>query len=101
MTTHERMCKDNPNNKHKCFNDCRFLVGTEKEAVDSRTSRYYDFTCTKHNKTLYSYKLEYSKTKLESRKKLYKDRGEELARMPLKCIYYEVETFDEIFYENE
>jgi len=85
MKLHERMCKKNPNNKHKCFQYCKNLI---LEDGERRTSEYGEeyiieksFLCEKTGKELYSYKLERYKTNAK--------RIEKLTRMPLECEFYE------------
>lgn len=76
MKLHERMCKKNPENKHKCFQYCRHLQ--KEEGING-----FYFYCDKVNKELYSYKLERFKHKA--------DRLKGLTRMPLECEYYEID----------
>lgn len=83
MTLHERVCKQNPNNWHKCFKYCKHLC----KSVEN-VGGYYEeqpqvkFTCSaKNNLEMYSYKLE--------RISRNKSRIENLTRMPLQCDLYE------------
>lgn len=84
MTLHERMCRKNPNNQHKCFQYCEWLCRDTSE--DGFTFFYCaNENCELYDKYLYSYKLD--------RNYLGKQRikGENLVRMPLKCEHYEIE----------
>ena len=95
MTLHERMCKKNPKNQHKCFKYCKWLI-KNKNVEDG----FSEFDCTNpncgyYNKGLYSYKLERNST--------FKDRVKEdnLIRMPLMCKHYEIESgHDEKYINN-
>ena len=77
MSLHEKQCKHNPKNKHKCFEFCRYLIkGFDKEKSETT------FFCSKQNDlSLYSYKLE--------RFSCHKTRIKYLSRMPLECNFYE------------
>ncbi len=83
MFQHERKCRSNPNNKHKCFDYCRHL----KREYAATGQERLDFVCQKTGKLMYSYKAEYRGFKLDG-----------LERMPLNCTFYEFMTIDE---ENE
>ncbi len=77
MTLHERMCKKNPKNKHKCFQYCKHLI--KEENYNGSKS----FTCALNNDIdLYSFKLERFKHNTE--------RIEKMSRMPLECNKYEL-----------
>ena len=89
MSLHERMCNKNPNNRHKCFQYCKYLYG-------ERTDGKYYFTCKKEEcgmfgQDMHSYKLE--------RNYIGKERieDEKLRRMPLECEYYEIEEGHETY----
>ena len=59
MVRHEKWCKENPNNKHKCFDFCQHLKREHRVIeVNGEPYRVTDMTCTKLNKQMYSYKLE-------------------------------------------
>lgn len=51
---HERKCRNNPNNKHKCFDFCKHL----KMKFDSDCMRK-TFICELTGTEMYSYKAEY------------------------------------------
>ncbi len=77
MICHEKICKRNPNNFHKCFEYCKHLV---KETDEEKT----EFYCNITERFMYSYKVE--------NKKWFKDGSRDFSkhiRMPLKCKYYE------------
>lgn len=82
---HEKYCKENPANKHKCFEFCRYL----KRSVERLEGEYgfcgheTIFTCTKHNKEMYSY--------IAERRDIlgYINYDE---RMPLNCAEFESMT---------
>lgn len=85
MSLHERQCKNNPKNKHKCFEYCIHLEKEHEEIRDEYGEVYsggYSFHCKKLDKPLYSYKIERFKTN-EKRKE-----GKE--RMPAECDSYEI-----------
>lgn len=84
MTLHERMCKSNPENDHKCFQYCKFLL---KDTDEQDGSVFFDCENEKseyHNKDLFSYKLE--------RFCFNKDRISKMTRMPLQCDHYQIES---------
>jgi len=92
MTTHERMCKKNPNNQHKCFQYCKYLTKDRKIIYDEYgnvESNYSHFLCEKLNLNLYSYKLE--------RNYVTRKMIDNLIRMPLQCDSYEIENGHEYF----
>ena len=76
---HERFCKHNPNNRHKCFEYCKHL---KLELYDDHHGVVYSkgFKCLKTGKNMYSYKAE---------KSIIIDVREEGERMPLECKYFE------------
>lgn len=88
MTLHERMCKKNPKNRHKCFQYCKHLVkDTEGSSFCIDEDRVYGFSfhcALMSDKEMYSYKLE----RFEKNKK----RCEKMERMPLECDKYELDT---------
>ena len=77
---HERFCKHNPNNKHKCFG-CQYL--TVADGVGSDGQRLKSFTCEALNLPLYSYVAE--KRGVASK---YGLLPEGCKRMPLTCPAY-------------
>ncbi len=75
MAAHERMCKKNPNNQHKCFEWCKHL---KRDVFNDEVS----FMCgAQNNLEMHSYKLE--------RYKYKHPRLKDLQRMPLECNLYE------------
>src|SRR5574344_1975528 len=90
MALHERMCKHNPKNKHKCFEYCTHLIKDRDEC-----SGEVNFTCNVTMKSLYSYKLERFSRKLERVQK------EDLERMPLECEFYELDSEHETYGKEE
>lgn len=90
MKIHERMCKMNPNNDHKCLQWCKHLVCEKEEIIDDYgdISGYgKSFYCEKTEEHMYSYKLE--------RFKHNEGRIKGLKRMPLECNDYEDKDFHE------
>jgi len=83
IARHEKFCRLNPNNKHKCFAYCTHLKRTV--SYPSKTV----FTCAKTGIEMYSYLLE---------KKLQGPyiAQNELTRMPLECDIFEEMTSNEI-----
>lgn len=95
MTLHERMCKENPKNKHKCFQYCKYLYG-ERDSYDGE----FHFSCENikcgmYEKNLHSYKLE----REYHGKKRIKENG--LIRMPLECEHYEIESGHDTYNDRE
>lgn len=92
MSRHERFCKSNPNNDHKCFQRCDFLEKRTETVFsndpDEPEADHFvtHFTCLKTSKKLYSYKFEKSK----GFKPIYLQG---LERMPLECDLYESENW--------
>jgi hypothetical protein len=83
MSRHEKYCKDNPINKHKCFDFCKHLSMKDNRVyLEYGTSGSIEFTCDVSGERMYSYKFEknYNKpaTALNG-----------LTRMPLKCEMHE------------
>ena len=84
MVRHEKYCRDNPHNKHKCFEFCRHLKMTQNFEHDEygNWSGGTTMLCEKKGIEMYSYKFEknYNKpvTALNG-----------LIRMPLECEEYE------------
>jgi len=84
MVIHERMCKKNPKNMHKCFEYCAHLVKETNEPEEDEYRPSYSFHCNLNPETpLYSYKLE--------RFKSNDIRRGFMTRMPLECDLYECE----------
>ena len=85
MVRHEKFCKENPNNQHKCFEFCKHLEMTVTN--DGYNDYAYpvkctEMTCTKRNVEMYSYKFEKNCAKP-------KNALEGLEIMPLECNDYE------------
>ena len=81
MALHERMCKYNPNNKHKCFEYCTHLSKETSETYDEDGRPQFVFLCSvKNDLAMYSYKLE--------RFAYNQGRIKNLTRMPLECDLY-------------
>jgi hypothetical protein len=81
MALHERKCKQNPNNHHKCFDFCRHLQKIYKGHNRS------GFICLAQDIEMYSYKAEHSSIDIKG-----------LTRMPLECKFYAYMTNEQ---ENE
>ena len=91
MGYHEKWCKKNPHNRHKCFALCAFL---EKKMVvdwsDGTDGHYhYEFRCKSTGRKMYSYLLE--KRSVYAFKKI----PEGLMRMPLECNMFQEMSYDE------
>ena len=94
MGYHEKYCKQNPHNKHKCFGFCHNLVKTEKIVQ----SQYYEndygygtvhqtqFHCKVTGKNMYSYKRE---------KQYWQYVTPDMIRMPLECEFYDCKTYEQ------
>jgi len=89
ITIHERVCKSNQNNWHKCFQYCEHLEKFNNEEYEKK-----QFRCAVYDKLMYSFKLEYQLHK-------NKERIEKLERMPLKCEGYECSATDPVDYLQE
>jgi hypothetical protein len=91
MSQHEMYCKENPNNKHICFEWCKHLTKEVKENYSEPDyygpgeliERVTHFTCQKTGKKMYSYLLE---KKISFKQEFIIG----LIRMPLDCNQYEV-----------
>ena len=63
MSRHERFCRYNPNNRHKCFDLCEFLerktelINEHKDPTNPASYRTV-FTCSATGQRMYSYLLE-------------------------------------------
>lgn len=94
MTKHEKWCKENPNNMHKCFQYCKHLVkgkedyngGGNDEWQPQRTT----FTCALLNKQMFSFKAE--------RRGITKHL-DGVERMPLQCDKYD--DTNPMYFEND
>ena len=65
---HEKFCKNNPNNNHRCLFPCKYLEVSREEGIKT-------FFCNKKEISMYTYKAE--SRKLECITRTY--------RMPLQC----------------
>jgi len=93
MSLHERMCKENPKNKHKCFQYC---VWINRDFNEGNTVFYCGCDkCDFFDKDLYSYKLERN----YNGQKMIEVEG--LTRMPLHCEHYEIEDGHDDFFKQD
>lgn len=90
MSRHEKFCKENPNNQHKCFDWCVHLEKSLEDIGyrsgnpdDDERIRITHMTCLKLNKKMYSFKLE----KKANFKPAYIVG---LERMPLECEHHQL-----------
>ena len=90
MSRHEKHCKQNPNNQHKCFEICKHLLKEEEEykvqySGDDTDGGYVGtrtvFKCALTNQKMYSY--------IAERKRLPVVNEPDTIRMPLECDKYE------------
>jgi hypothetical protein len=84
MSRHEKYCRLNPNNRHKCFDLCTHL---------KRVLLPYSFgemVCKVTDCKMYSYKLEKRASLFP-----YHNLTKGLVRMPLTCNLYKVMTLEE------
>lgn len=86
--SHEKKCRYNPNNKHKCFDWCKHLEKGEFD-IDHPSGlgtcgKATYFKCTKFNKFMYSYKAENT-----NNINLQEEISNCDERMPLECEGYE------------
>jgi hypothetical protein len=88
MSRHEKWCKKNPNNDHKCFQYCKHLLKSEEE-YEGHSNQDYDetfsgkktvFTCALTKQKMYSF--------IAERKKLPVVNESDVIRMPLECKSY-------------
>lgn len=85
---HEKYCRYNPRNKHKCFELCTYLKRERKfDGFKLKTT----FTCVKKKDKMYSYQAEKKMTSYFTHPDMIKG----LKRMPLECDLYRKMTFDE------
>jgi phage FluMu protein Com len=85
MAYHEKWCKNNPKNYHKCFEFCENLIKGKNviETGDQEQDQWeIYFKCKATDKLLYSYKIE---KKFCNRPEILKERIEGLQRMPTEC----------------
>ena len=93
MARHERFCKFKPENKHKCFDYCKFLKRTSEILPNSDPESSYSyktvFTCQSTGLKMYS-------VLLEKRVDFEPEFIEGLSRMPLQCNMYESMNYIQI-----
>ncbi len=83
MSLHEKRCKKNPKNKHKCFEYCAHLVRSFNQTdFNEDEFLHTEFTCAKTGKNLWSYKAE----RFSSFDRFKPGRE----RMPAGCDLYEL-----------
>ena len=89
MSRHEKYCRLNPENKHKCFEMCRYLK-RDLEFIDKAypASVKTVFKCSVIGKKMYSYLLE---KKLSFKPEFTIGS----VRMPLDCKFYKEMTLNE------
>lgn len=92
MSVHERGCRYNPDNRHKCFEYCGNLI-REFKVNPGEHFGYYVFTCSAKSRLMYSYKAEKRGTQ-------FMKRMAGFDRMPLECFHYNDHT-DEILNDRE
>lgn len=79
MSSHEKWCPDNPNNKHICFAYCKHLKKSIKYVFSDWHEQEIprtEFTCQITGKKMYSYKREKSYSQYIT---------SDMIRMPLEC----------------
>jgi hypothetical protein len=92
MSRHEKWCKNNPQNAHKCFEFCKHLEKTtvyeDEDCAEFIRHAITQMTCKKRNVKMYSFKFEKNTSKP-------KNALDGLERMPLECELFEEMHFDE------
>ena len=93
MSRHEKFCRYKPENKHKCFDQCRFLI-RKVELIEGRQpgiNQNYKtiFICKSTGRKMYSYLL-------EKRINFKPSFTEGLMRMPVACNMHAYMTDAEI-----
>jgi hypothetical protein len=81
MSWHEKWCKENPNNKHKCFDFCIYLEMNKIYNKDEYGNNIFvrtDMLCKRRKTFMYSFKLEKNRTRPV-------EAFNGLERMPLEC----------------
>ena len=93
MARHEKYCKANPDNKHKCFDFCKHLKRTGEVVFDGGEPNYKRtvFTCEVTGKEMYSFLLEKKASLLPNHIKLDK-----MERMPLSCDDFKTMHIEEL-----
>lgn len=84
MSLHERMCKLNPYNRHKCFQYCRWL------RKDKDYGGFSCFSCGNEKCDLYEIKLHSYKLERDYLG-MHRIKEDNLVRMPFQCEHYEIE----------
>lgn len=93
LSRHEKYCKENPNNKHICFEFCRHLEKSSERYYGSYFSDELQsgertvFTCKVTGKKMYSYHRE---------KQYWEYVTSDMIRMPLDCKDFQVMSYDEM-----
>ena len=84
MSRHERFCRENPYNQHKCFDFCRHLKMDVRQGSDQfgNYEKHTTMTCMVTGKKMYSYKFEKNTNKPAN-------ALNGLERMPLECEFHE------------
>lgn len=88
VSRHEKYCRFNPNNRHKCFDMCVHL-GRERIINRPYGYNYTEFTCGVTGQKMYSYQLEKKQSLWVFKKILHG------IRMPLACDLYKEMSYDE------
>jgi hypothetical protein len=93
MSVHEKWCKLNPNNQHKCFQYCKHLIKTEEEYEGTTYDEVFIglrtiFTCDILKQGMYSF--------IAERRKLPIVNEENTVRMPLECDKYKDQNFNDV-----
>lgn len=92
MGRHEKWCKKNPHNRHKCFAFCKHLLRAGEVVYDGGEPYYKRtiFTCSVTGKEMYSFLLEKRASLFP-----YDIKLNSKERMPLECDMYKEMTYDE------
>jgi len=93
MGYHEKYCKQNPKNMHKCFDFCKYLIKSEHKVTSSYyeddygfgTVKQTEFTCAITGKKMYSYHRE---------KQYWQYVTSDMIRMPLECEDFRGQKYD-------
>ena len=82
ISRHEKHCWNRPENRHKCFDYCKFLEKKRElipgKSPDDRYGYKTTFTCLSLNRKMYSYLL-------ENKVNFKPEFIEGLTRMPVQC----------------
>lgn len=98
ISRHEKYCRDNPLNKHKCFDFCENLLCDRKV---ENGKLYKEFTCKITGKKMYSYKLEKVASLSYEMMFLLSNKFEHAQRMPVECASFEAMKHLPIRYMSE